>query len=153
MKDITITFTADEFVELAKQLYLGSYLIIAFPYDNEKMASEIYNKVCETGYHELPELEAFRRLGPLDETEFGISGQSEDEAEPIIEQYEASAMQQQLPYGLADRDFQEKYGKMEIEDVINNNELLQELVSIQEKYKLEFERYGVTHLRLEEREG
>jgi hypothetical protein len=30
MKEITITFTADEFVELAKQLYLCSFLTIGF---------------------------------------------------------------------------------------------------------------------------
>jgi hypothetical protein len=153
MKDITITFTADEFVELAKQLYLGSYLTIGFPYDNEEMAFEIYNKVCETGYHELPELEAFMRCGPLNDTEFAISNQLDDEIETIVEQYEAYAMEEHLPYALADRDFEEKYGKMELEDVLNNHELLQELETIQEKYKLEFERYGVTHLRLVEREG
>jgi len=150
MKDITITFTADQFVELTKQLYLGSYL--AFPYDNEKMASEIYNKVCETGYHELSELEAFRRLGPLDETEFGIS-ESEDEAGQSLNNTKRPQCSNSCPTAWQTGDFQEKYGKMEIEDVINNNELLQELVTIQEKYKLEFERYGVTHLRLEEREG
>ena len=37
MKEITISFTADELRELAKQLYLGSFLTIGFPYDNEKM--------------------------------------------------------------------------------------------------------------------
>lgn len=150
MKQISITFTADEFVELAKQLYLGSFVTIGFPYDNEEMAFEILNKVCETGYHELPELEAFMRCGPLNHTEFGISCQIDDECEPIIEQYQASAMEEHLPYALADRDFEEKYGKLEAEDVFNNHELLQELETIQKKYKQEFERYGVTHLRLEE---
>jgi hypothetical protein len=151
MKEVTITFTANEFVELAKQLYLASYLTIGFPYDNEEMAYEIYNKVCETGYDELPGLKAFMRLGPMSETEFGISKQLDDETEPVIEQYEASAIQEHLPYALADRDFIEKYGKLEPDEVFNDHVLLEELVAIQNKYKQEFELYGVTHLRLEER--
>ncbi len=153
MKEITITFTADELVELAKQLYLGSFVTIGFPYDNQEMAFEIFNKVCATGFLQVPELEAFDRCGPMSETEFSISTQIDDECEPIVEDFKASAIEEHLPYQLADRDFVEKYGKLEAEDVFNNHDLLQELETIQEKYKQEFERYGVIHLRLEERQG
>jgi hypothetical protein len=52
---------------------------------------------------------------------------------------------------LADRDFVEKYGKLEPMEVLHNSELLNELQGIQEKYKQEIGRYGVIHLRLEEK--
>lgn len=149
-KEITLTFTADEFVEMAKQLYLASFMTIGFPYDNEELAFHIQNKVCETGYRELPELDAFMRCGPLNNTEFAVSNQIDDECEPVVEQYGASAMEDHLPLALAERDFREKYGNLEIDDVLNNHKLLDELEEIQEKYKQEFERYGVTHLRLVE---
>lgn len=55
MKEITISFTADELVELAKQLYMASYLTNDFPYDNQKMADEIFGRVCATGFLEVPE--------------------------------------------------------------------------------------------------
>jgi hypothetical protein len=153
MKEITITFTADELVELAKQLYMAGTVTIGFPYDNREMAFDIFNTVCELGYHELPELDAFMHCSPLNDTEFGISHQLDDECEVITDQYEAHAVEQHLPYALADRDFEEKYGKMEPLAVFNNPRLMKELEAIQEKYKQEFERYGVTHLRLEEGRG
>jgi len=150
MKEITITFTADELVELAKQLYLASFVTIGFPYDNQELAFAIFNKVCATGFLQVPELEAFDHCGPLSDTEFSISNQIDAECEPIIEQFEAYAIAEYLPYELADRDFDEKYGKLEAEEVFNNHELLRKLETIQNKYKQEFERYGVIHLRLEE---
>jgi hypothetical protein len=150
MKEITICFTDDELVELAKQLYMASYLTIGFPYDNLAMAEEIFNKVCATGFLEVPERGAFRH-GGFSETPFTISLDLDNECDPIIEQYEASAVEEQLPYALADRDFVEKYGKLEPMEVLHNSELLNELQGIQEKYKQEIERYGVIHLRLEEK--
>ena len=150
MKEITISFTPEELVELAKQLYMGSYLTICIPYDNQKLADTIFNKVCATGFLELPDTGAFRH-GGLDETPFSISLELGDDCEPIYEQFEASAMEHHLPYELADRDFEEKYGKLDPMQVLTNPKLLKELKAIQEKYKQEFERYGVSHLRLEER--
>jgi hypothetical protein len=149
MKEIAITFSPEELIELAKQLYMASYMTISFPYDNQKMADEIYNRVCATGYLEVPELGAFRE-GGFTETAFTISSEVDDLCEPIVEQFQAHAVADDLPYSLADRDFQEKYGQLEPLVVVKNPELLSDLKAIQEKYKKEFERYGVIHLRLEE---
>lgn len=150
MKEITISFTPDELVELAKQLYMASYLTNDFPYDNQKMADEIFGRVCATGFLEVPERGAFRH-GGFCETPFTISLDLDNECDPVIEQYEDSAFQDHLPYALADRDFVEKYGKLEPMVVLHNAELLKELQAIQEIYKQEIERYGVIHLRLEEK--
>ncbi len=150
MKDITISFTADELRELAKQLYLASFLMIGFPYDNEEMVREIFNRVCATGFVEAPELGAFR-YGGMSETVFSISHELDDECDPVVEQYNVSAVEDHLPYALADRDFKEKYGDLEDMEVLTNPVLLKELEDIQNKYKLEFELYGVEHLRLEKK--
>lgn len=147
MKEITISFSPDELIELAKQLYMASFLTIGFPYDNKEMVDEIFNRVCAVGFLELPEREAFRHGGPT-ETAFHISMELDNECEPIMEQFEASAIEEHLPYELADRDFTEKYGKLGPMEVLNNPKLLAELKVIQEKYKKEFERYGVINLRL-----
>lgn len=152
MKEISISFSADELRELAKQLYMASYLTIGFPYDNEAMSTEIYNRVCAAGFLEAPGLGAFRH-GGMTETAFTISHDLDLECDPVIEQFEASAVEDHLPYALADRDFKERYGELEVMEVATNPSLLKELKDIQKKYKLEFERYGVIHLRLEEEEG
>ena len=149
MKEITISFSTDELIELAKQLYMASYLTIDFPYDNQEMMDGIFNKVCATGFLEEPESEAFRH-GGLMETAFHISFDLADDADAVVKEFQASAVEEHLPYALADRDFLEKYGKMEALDVLNNTKLRTELMSIQDKYKLEIERYDVLHLRLEE---
>jgi len=150
MKEISITFTPEEIKELAKQLYMASYFTICFPYDNQKMADDIYNRICATGYLEAPELNAFRE-GGFTETAFTISAELDDECEPIVEQFQAAAVEEHLPYALADRDFEEQYGKMEPIEVVKNPKLLSAIKAIQEKYKKDFELYGVTHLRLEEK--
>ena len=147
MKEITISFSPDELIELAKQLYMASYLTIGFPYDNQEMSEEIFNRVCAVGFLELSEREAFRHGGPT-ETAFHISMDLADDCEPIIEQFKDFAIEDYLPYELADRDFKEKHGKLEPLEILNNPKLLGELKAIQEKYKQEFERYGVANLRL-----
>jgi hypothetical protein len=149
MKEFTITFSADELKELAKQLYLASYFTDRFPYDNQKMADEIFTRVCAIGFLEAPELEAFKE-GGFTETEFTVSLDMDDECDPIIEQFEAYAVENYLPNELADRDFEEKYGKLDPFVVVRNPELLKAVKEMQEKYKKEFERYGVRHLRLED---
>ena len=150
MKEITISFSTDELIELAKQLYIASYITTAFPYDHQQMADEVFNKVCAAGFLEAPESEAFRH-GGMTETAFHISLDLSSDCDPIVEEFEVSAFQNQLPYELADRDFKEKYGKMKPLEVVNNTKLRTEIESIQKKYKQEIERYGVLHLRLEKK--
>lgn len=149
MKEIAISFSTEELIELAKQLYMASNMTIGFPYDNQEMADEIFNKVCESGFLEAPESEAFRH-GGFTETAFHLSLDLCSNCDVVVEEFAANAVQEHLPFALADRDFVEKHGKMDPRDVLNNNELRTELLSIQEKYKLEIERYDVLHLRLEE---
>jgi hypothetical protein len=43
------------------------------------------------------------------------------------------------------------YGTLEPEDVVSDPELLEALKELQKKYIEEFGKYGVIHLRLEER--
>lgn len=81
------------------------------------------NRVCAAGFHEARETGGFRYGGPS-ETTFMISHEVDEECEPLMELYEDSNVAHHLPYSLADRDFVEKYGKMEPEKVVMNPELL-----------------------------
>ena len=147
MKEITISFTPEELVELAKQLYLGSYMTMKLPYDNMELADEIFNKVCAIGFLELPETGAFRHGGPT-ETLFSISLEMGIACIPFVDQFEASAVEEHVPYELADRDFEEKYGKLEVMEVLHNPALMKDLKAIQKKYIDEIQTYGVKNLRL-----
>ena len=148
MKEITVTFTPDELRELAKQLYLASFFLINHDYENQKVIDEIMNRVCAIGFHDAPETGGFR-YGGSGETIFYVSHEVSNESQPLVELFEDSAVAEQLPYQLADRDFSEQYGEIEAEEVFSNPELLDALHNIQKIYLDEFETYGITHLRLQ----
>ena len=151
MKEITITFSPDELVELAKQLYLGGFFsLCAGDHGNTEMVNEIMNRVCATGMAQAPETNAFRMGGP-GEPAFFISQDVDEECDPLVELYNDSVIAEYLPFALADRDFAEQYGVLEAEEVFESPELFTSLKALQKKYLDEFERYGVTHLRLEEK--
>lgn len=151
MKELTLTFTEDEYLVLAKMLNIAHWIItIEEGYDDFNTVNKIYNEVCRKGFYELPETKSFQEMGELNLTPFDISEEMEDETTALIDLAEIAALQEHLPYSLADRDFEEKYGTLEKEVVLMNPELLEALKAIQKKYIDEFATYGVTHLRLEE---
>ena len=151
MKEITLSFTPDELRELAKQLYLARHFYINCDYDNRPMVDDIMTMVCATGFAEAPETNGFRH-GGAGETSFFVSREVDEECTPLVELFEDYAVEEYLPYRLADRDFFEQYGTLDPEKVFGDPTLLTALESIQKKYLEEFERYGVIHLRLEEKE-
>ncbi len=150
MKEITIQFSTDELRELAKQLSLARNFLSTHDYDNMEMADKIMNLVCATGMAEAPETNAFRH-GGSGEPLFLTSLELDEECEPLIELYNDYVVEEYLPYRLADRDFIEQYDTLDPEVVLMDPKLRSALEAIQKKYIDEFERYGVTHLRLEER--
>ena len=153
MKEITLTFSAEELRELAKQLYLAStFLIYCDGYNNQEMADNIINRVCEAGFKHAPETGAFRH-GGFTETEFTISPDVDEEACTLIDVYNDEMVAEHVPYKLADRDFKEKYGEIKPEVIMMNEKLLNELVAMQKFYKEEFELYDVIHLRLEQKDS
>jgi len=150
MKEITLSFTPDELRELAKQLHLAGYFLITCDYDNQAMVDNIMTRICATGFAEAPETGGFEHGGPT-ETIFRVSMEVDEECEPLVRLYEDYAVKQYLPYTLADRDFYEQYGRIEPEKVFNDPALFSALKALQNKYIQEFEIYGATHLRLEEK--
>jgi hypothetical protein len=151
MKELTLTFTEDEYLVLAKMLNIAQWIVaIERGYDDFNTVNKIYNDVCKKGFYELRETKSFREMGELNYTPYDISEELEDETTVLTDLAEIAALQKHLPYSLAQRDFEEKYGTIEDEVILMNPELLEALKAIQKKYIDEFAKYGVTHLRLEE---
>ena len=90
-------------------------------------------------------------MGELNLTPFDISEDMCDETAALKDLADIAMLQEYLPYSLADRDFEEMYGHPEPEVVFSDPKLLGALKGLQKKYIEEFGKYGVTHLRLEER--
>ena len=151
MKELTLTFTEDEYLLLAKMLNIAQTIVPGHEYDDFDKVNKIYNDVCKKGFYELPETESFTKMGELNLTPFDISEDMSDETEALVELANISMLQEHLPYSLADRDFEEMYGRLEIEVIASDPKLLGALKGLQKKYIEEFGKYGVIHLRLEER--
>ena len=151
MKELTLTFTEDEYLLLAKMLNIAQTIVPDDEYDDFDKVNKIYNDVCKKGFYELSETKSLREMGELNLTPFDISEDMSDETAALMDLADISVLQQHLPYSLADRDFEEMYGTLEPEDVVNDPKLLGALKGLQKKYIEEFGKYGVIHLRLEER--
>ena len=151
MKELTLTFTEDEYLLLARMLNIAQCVVPGPEYDDFDKVNKIYNDVCKKGFYELPETESFREMGELNFTPFDISDDMSDETEALIELFNITTLQEHLPYSLADRDFEEMYGHLEPEVIVNDPKLLPALQRLQKKYIEDFGTYGVAHLRLEER--
>ena len=150
MKELTLTFTEDEYLVLAKMLNLAQWIIPGNEYDDFDKVNKIYNDVCEKGFYELSETKSFMEMGELNFTRFDISEDMAEETTAITALAEIAVLQEHLPYSLADRDFEEMYGTLEPEVIVNDPKLLGALKALQKKYIDEFGKYGVIHLRLEE---
>jgi len=59
------------------------------------------------------------------------------EADTLTDVYNDEMVTSNVPYALADRDFREKYGEIDIPKIMANKELLNEIVGIQIIYKEE----------------
>ncbi len=151
MKKLTLTFNEEEYLVLTRMLFMAQSTFLSFEYDDIDTVHKIYGTVCEKGFHELPETNFFEEMQGDDLTPFAMSLDMYDEMEVLTDLAELSVLQEHLPYSLADRDFVEKHGKLASETIVNDPVLLADLKTLQAKYIEEFGKYGVTHLRLEER--
>jgi hypothetical protein len=150
MDEITITFSAEELIEVAKAIYLATNILTQNDYENKELLHEIDGRICKAGFHLAPETGAFYP-GGFTENEFRLNNELAEECDVLVENYDAEVFTNSVAYDLADRDFQEKYGKMDALIVVNNPKLLNEIQAMQKLYIKEIETYGVTHLRLEKK--
>ena len=150
MKELTLTFTEDEYLVLAKMLNLAQWMVLGHDYDDFDKVNKIYNDVCEKGFYELSETKSFSEMSELNFTRFDISEDVAEETTALTDLFEIAVLHEHLPYRLADRDFEEIYGTPEPEVIANDPKLLGALKAIQKKYIDEIGKYGVIHLRLEE---
>lgn len=154
MKQVTVSFTPEEYVELAKLLQAGLYFIWdADDYPNEELAEELMTKICTNGYVQLPESGAFEVGAGIDlrEPEFEVSEELNSECRELDEAYTKRRMLEFLSCELADRDFFERYGEMETEEIVENRDFVEFILGRQNIYRQEFLFNSVHNLVLKEK--
>ncbi len=90
MKQITLSFTAEEYRELAKLVSLGSNTICsADDYPGTELVKGLLLKICIHGYVQVPECGAFQvgggGMGKFKEPEFLLSDELSNECDELEE--------------------------------------------------------------------
>jgi hypothetical protein len=153
MKQVTISFTVKEYKELAKLVYLGSHFLWgADDYKNTEVAEKILLEICTVGYEEVPECGAFQTGGigtsVYKEPEFVISNELAYECDDLEEAYMKRAFLEFLSCQMSERDFYEKFGEMEIDEVTSNPKLMRFLTDKQTEYRQELMFNGIENLHV-----
>jgi hypothetical protein len=136
MEEITLSFTPEELKELAKQLHLGAHIYMCPDgYKNEVMAEELMLRICKAGYYMAPETDGFAcGLSELD-IPYQISDEVFYECEDLIKEYDKRAMLEYLPDALACRDYKEKYGEIDENEIVKDRKLFGTMMDMQTDYK------------------
>ena len=91
MKELTLTFTEEEYLVLAKMLNIAQWAVCSLNWDDFDTMNKVYNVVCEKGFYELPETKSFREMGELNMTRFDISEEMQDETTALTDLVEIKA--------------------------------------------------------------
>lgn len=111
MNRITLTFTANQLRELAKELYLASIITSVVNYKKENFAMTIMNKVCRAGFLEAPETGIFAQPANSDEPPFYINKELEDECTPLVDAYKEFYTAYDVFAEFVNRECIERFGK------------------------------------------
>jgi len=155
MKEITLSFTPEEYRELAKLVTLGSWFIMGADDYPAELMEEVTLKIYTNGYVQLPGSDAFAMggggIGDFREAEFVVSDKLYEECEVLEDAYKKREFLEFLSCQMADRDFYEQYGKMEAEEAVKNPEFIKFMLEKQIEYRQQFMFNGVDNLRVVEK--
>jgi hypothetical protein len=155
MNEVAISFTAEEYRELAKLFYIGiKNTYSQDDYEYSELAEELMNKICLNGFVQIPESGAFiaeTRIPAIDlpVPEFSISDELCLECEELENIYLDRKGPEYFVNWLSVRDFTEKYGKVDEDDFVANSDYFTFVKDRQTIYRQEFLINGVANLRLE----
>jgi hypothetical protein len=148
MKEVTLSFTEEELLELARQLYMAGFFMIYYDdYPFEKLARALELKICSAGFGEFNEKGDYE-YGGSGESIFRLSIDQGTDLEDVVEALENNAIQEYIPDRLAFRDIKEKHGNMTEDELVYNTELYKEYEEICNMYKMELLLNGIENFRL-----
>lgn len=142
--NVKIEFTPEEYKSLLKLLYLGEWMHNAYnesePSDVEKVVQKVFAKSKEAGLERM--IQYTEDLGKYFPTR-----NMEEIFHLLVEDYDESTFYEELPYRLAERDFEAKYTKSAIKKMSAETQFLKK-EELAEKYFDEFEKNGLKNLRI-----
>lgn len=148
MKEITLTFSKAELLELAKQLYMGSFFMITYDdYENEELAMSLMAKICGAGFKYANENNDYCHGGPT-EPAFRVSNETLEVCNDMVEMFENEAMLDKISNSLANREFEEKYNRSVLE-ALGDKVLYKDLEKMRAYYKQDIMINGSKNIRMD----
>ena len=143
VNNVSLTLTVPQFLELAKLFNVGSFLTMCEEgYENEVMRDDVLLAICKVGYEQANEYGDFEKGGVgtrySNDEDFLVSTKLFNECKQLLDDYDDRALPEALWLWLAERDFDRRYGKKNIQEVVQNPDWLNFLQSRQEYYRQEF---------------
>jgi hypothetical protein len=146
MKEVTLTFTAEELLELAKQLTIAR-CIVNEDYKTQDLAESLRLKICATGFKEFNENADYDTGGCWD-LPFVVSAKNDDDCYDALESHNQFMITDYIARTLADRDFCGKHKIVEAEEMFIDPALLEELNGRVNEYKWELLLNGIENFKL-----
>ena len=138
MKKVNLELSAEQYKELIKLVYIGDWVID----EPENMVLNdlvqvVFSKAKEAGHESLIEFDKDMNLYMPSQT-------FDDEVVEIVDDYEEECFWDHLIYRMADKDLVAKLGDKA--DKLTNEERIDMIDPISEKYVKEFEENGIDNL-------
>jgi hypothetical protein len=143
-----ISLTQDQYENLIKLVFLGSWLVNSFRTDRitdfDELENHIYSYAKDSGLQRCVAYdEATKEYTPSDALEESVAS--------YIEEYDEDSFWDELVRSLGQRDFIRQYGQAAIQKM-KFEEMLEKEDPFIQKYAQEFEKNGLQHLGLIEPE-
>jgi hypothetical protein len=138
MKKVNLELSSDQYKELIKLVYIGDWVID----EPENMVLNdlvqvVFSKAKDAGHESLIEFDKEMNL-------YMPSQAFDDEVVEIVDDYEEECFWDHLIYRMADKDLVAKMGDKA--DKLTNEERIDLIDPISEKYVKEFEENGIDNL-------
>ena len=138
MKKVNLELSPDQYRELLKLVYVGDWVME----DPENivlndLVQHIFSKAKDAGLDKMIEFDDKYKL-------YMPTQDFDDEVVEIVDDYEEECFWDHLIYRMADRDLSEQMG--EKADKLTNEEKIELIDPLSEKYVKEFEKNGMANL-------
>lgn len=140
-----VELTPKQYVILMKLVYLGNWLVNSFRSEEEQLSE--FNEVEELVYAQAGPLAEETGFSRDEDGRFFPSAALEDELMGFVDDYEEDCFWEHLAQRLAYRDLAEEIGEEAIE-MMPARERDEVLARYEERYRREFEEFGLDNLRL-----
>jgi hypothetical protein len=151
-KTVQLSLSPEELEELTKLVYIAQFVISASEdvYSSLRIMESLREKINKLGYEYMPESGLCEKALPDEDKSESYSHtiKMEEECEAVLQAFGDELFYETISKELTDRDFIEKYGKVETETFYKTKALYDSYFAIESFYEEELRENGLSRLRV-----